>query len=52
METNYVFSDTETTGLHETDFIQIIQSAQANKKLLIPVVEYKNLKNVLGKSHE
>ena len=27
METNYVFSDTETTGLHETDFIQIIQSA-------------------------
>ena len=27
MQKNYIFSDTETTGLREKDFIQIIQSA-------------------------
>ena len=27
MQKNFIFSDTETTGLWEKDFIQIIQSA-------------------------
>ena len=27
MQKNFIFSDTETTGLREKDFIQIIQSA-------------------------